>query len=1395
MASERITSIGTTIEILFGIPTQSSALRRAFARSPHRSLLGGLGGLPLAIALVVAVLGASGTAKAQDSGDQASIYYPYGVVWTTSRSEYNYITQQCGPPPPPTSPNWDDFEKCLLDASDDFWYHPLTAPPPPKLGAGLIPRAPSLSFAHERSSADPSSAFAPTLTTNVAVLPFLGNWLVGAGYVINSPLAVADTTAAYLTALRRQSDCSLDEDYFLVGSTTPDAGYLTSLTGAQDYLHQLAGLTTTPDVFANGCGYQVLGLPASTQILLLGNTSSGAAISAQLANGGVYVSVTTLTANTNTLLPNTSTATGFFTASLRSNNIFDLIVPGLIDPTTSQPATAVFLGNGDGTFQTPVYYDGVTAASIDDVNGDGIPDIVSLVVSNITYGTTPPTNSGTVSTLLGKGDGTFTAGPAANSVTWSSGPVMTGEFTSSGFKDILAAGTVLFGAGNGSFTQGPTNTAIATASYSNGFLISNAVGNLRNNGKLDVVVSQPGQVNIFYGNGDGTFTAGPSYAGLPDVEQVTISDLDGDGNLDIELGSSTGGIYTFGGQIATPMYQVLMGRGDGTFVDSQDYPLAPFSLKGYQPAIASADFNGDGNADVLYFDTAGTLDLLPGDGKGDLGALVTSPINLSPKILIAADMNGDGKPDAVLTGNSSGGTPTLSVLINQGNGTFAQEQDYTLPNTAISAAVGDFNGDGRMDVAVGFTGTDAGVWVLFGQSNGTLGTPVQIDSSLNPTGLAAGRLTTDGRTDLVVADQGVYDYVGASDQVNGALHVYLGNAGGTFTTATQPSTKATNYTVAALGDLDNDGKLDLIVVGNVAGASISAGGAPTVYTLLGNGDGTFKTATALALAGSDGIGATSIAMADYNNDGNLDVAVGNPLDSTEVLLGNGDGTLEDTGLALGQQPVTVAAAYLTGKTFPALLVGQQAPSSENLAVFLNTNPWVPATSTLAASTTALTASATTVTPGANVTLTATVTGPTGNTTVPTGTVTFMLGTTTLGTQSLNSSGVAQFMTTTLPVGSDSITAVYSGDTNFSGSTSSAVVVTVSTTPVKTATTTTLSASATTITAATSVTFTATVMPTSGTPTPTGTVTFKDGTTTLGTGAVNGSGVATYATSALSVGSHSITASYGGDTLNTTSVSNAVTVTVTVIGTAASPTFNLAAGTYYGTQSVTLADTTPGAMIYYTTDGSTPPTSSTSTLYSDPISVTASETINAIAVAPDYNNSTVVSAAYVISQQPPTYTIAFSPSTLTIADGQSASTTITVTPQNGFNAPVSFACTGQTLGVSCAFSSATVTPSNNQPATTTLTISTFGAPGSLARRQAPNPLFPGMTLALALCLFGWRKRRGILQLVLLLAVGVAGLSLLNGCGGSAQKPHSTAVVVQTSSGSIQQSATLTIIVDY
>jgi len=189
-------------------------------------------------------------------------------------------------------------------------------------------------------------------------------------------------------------------------------------------------------------------------------------------------------------------------------------------------------------------------------------------------------------------------------------------------------------------------------------------------------------------------------------------------------------------------------------------------------------------------------------------------------------------------------------------------------------------------------------------------------------------------------------------------------------------------------------------------------------------------------------------------------------------------------------------------------------------------------------TTVLTASATSVAVGTSVTFTATVT-PTTGTPTPTGAVTFMDGANTLGTGTLNGSGVATYSTSSLALASHSITAVYAGDARNMGSTSNALTVNVTTGSTKTA----LTASSDSIVVGSSVTFTATVTGSTGVPAPTGTVTFIDGTTTLGTGTLNGSGVATYSSSALAAGSHSVTASYAGDINNVASISSAVAVSV------------------------------------------------------------------------------------------------------------------------------------------------------------------------------------------------------------------------------------------------------------
>jgi N-acetylneuraminic acid mutarotase len=249
-------------------------------------------------------------------------------------------------------------------------------------------------------------------------------------------------------------------------------------------------------------------------------------------------------------------------------------------------------------------------------------------------------------------------------------------------------------------------------------------------------------------------------------------------------------------------------------------------------------------------------------------------------------------------------------------------------------------------------------------------------------------------------------------------------------------------------------------------------------------------------------------------------------------------------------------------------------------------------------------------------------------------------------------------------------------------------------------------------------------------------------------------------------------------------------------TVAIPQFSLAPGVYGSEQSVTITDSTPGAAIYFTTDGSTPTTRSTG--YWGTFTVFSTETVKAIAAETNYFNSAVASATYTIAT--PDFSIAPSPSSFTVTAGQSGTTKITVTPLYGFNSAVSFTCSGLPTGATCSFSPSTVTPPGTT--STALTVTTSASSASLRRNSLP--WLPGSALATALCCLGCKKRRRF-QLLLLLAVSTACLSFFVGCGGGGssggggggggqRQPVISTVTVTATSGSLSHTTTFTLTVN-
>jgi type II secretory pathway component GspD/PulD (secretin) len=278
-----------------------------------------------------------------------------------------------------------------------------------------------------------------------------------------------------------------------------------------------------------------------------------------------------------------------------------------------------------------------------------------------------------------------------------------------------------------------------------------------------------------------------------------------------------------------------------------------------------------------------------------------------PVSVVSADFNGDGKIDLAVANQTD---DTVSILLGDGHGNFTATS--TPPATGkgpIALVAADFNGDGKIDLAV-VNQTDNTVSILLGNGDGTFAPKVDFNTGIMPDAIVAGKFNTNKDTNLGLA---------IANHTDDTVSILLGDGHGNFTPKTpSPATGKGPMSLAA-GDFNGDSKLDLAVANNTDN---------TVSILLGNGDGTFTLKSTLAT----GNGPVSVAAADFNLDSRLDLAVANNTDDTvSIMLGNGDGTFgAKTDFATGKAPAAVATGDFNLDGLPDLAVVNNVDSTVSI---------------------------------------------------------------------------------------------------------------------------------------------------------------------------------------------------------------------------------------------------------------------------------------------------------------------------------------------------------------------------------------------------------------------------------------------------------------------------------
>jgi hypothetical protein len=511
---------------------------------------------------------------------------------------------------------------------------------------------------------------------------------------------------------------------------------------------------------------------------------------------------------------------------------------------------------------TDFYLGGISPLEIHygDFNGDGNLDVIVAASCSFGYLATCPANGSAIAVYLSNGDGTFQSPIiSGNYIPPSIRSFVVGDFNGDGKLDVAAAAdclssqdcssgtvTVLLGNGDGTFTQSSQYALSGPVGQANTL----AVGDFNKDGKLDLAVGIEcynlavtgctyGSVTVFPGIGDGTLSAPTNYITVGNgAVRPIVGDFNGDGIPDIVAGC----VYA-PGTTSVASLAILLGKGDGTFAQSE-LTLTSFNLS----ALAAADFNSDGKLDLAITYYGATLQILNGNGDGTFQPAVSyqsalNNIGTNTASVAVSDLNNDGKQDLVISGTLTGNNG-VQLFLNDGSGNFIAGPTYGLGGWIYAPIIAlDFSGDGKPDVVMASNeaenssgpASDGTITVLLGNGDGTM----QGATVLNQGSLGGQSNTTitadvngDGIPDLI---QVAFNFDSTNTQ--GGVAVSLGTGNGSYGPPVLYPTGAPEGFWVVTGDYNGDGKLDLAVANACSDENCTMGG---VSILLGNGDGTFQ---------------------------------------------------------------------------------------------------------------------------------------------------------------------------------------------------------------------------------------------------------------------------------------------------------------------------------------------------------------------------------------------------------------------------------------------------------------------------------------------------------------------------------------------------------------------------